>query len=91
MTTFLLVVALLIGLLLIVALHRVWSGPTIFDRIVAIALVSANSLVLLVVVAAHLDRLDAVIDVAIAYALLAFTLPIALGKHFERRPPGEDA
>jgi multicomponent Na+:H+ antiporter subunit F len=88
MSTFYLVLALVIGALLIVGLHRVWAGPTVFDRIVAIALVSANSLVMLIVVAAHLGRVDVIVDVAIAYALLAFTLPIALGKHFERQDPG---
>ena len=85
MNTFLLAGALAVGLLLLSGLHRVWAGPTVFDRLVALALVSANSLVILVLVASHLERVEAVIDIAIAYALLAFTLPIALGKHYESR------
>jgi multicomponent Na+:H+ antiporter subunit F len=87
MTGFLLAAALIIGLLLIVSLHRVWSGPTVFDRLVAVALLTANSLVILVLVASVLDRVETIVDIALAYALLAFTLPIALGKHYESRSP----
>jgi multicomponent Na+:H+ antiporter subunit F len=89
MNAFLLVSALAVGLFLVTGLHRVWSGPTVFDRLVAVALVSANSLVILLLVASHLEMVDAIIDIAIAYALLAFTLPIALGKHYESRTAAE--
>jgi len=89
MSDFLLGAALFIGLLLTVGLHRVWAGPTVFDRLVAVALVTANTMVILVLVASLLDRVDTVVDIAIGYALLAFTLPIALGKHFESRRTGE--
>jgi multicomponent Na+:H+ antiporter subunit F len=89
MNGFLLGVALFIGVLLMVGLHRVWTGPTVFDRLVAVALVTANSLVILIVVASHLGRVGTIIDIAIAYALLAFSLPVALGKHFETRSSGD--
>jgi multicomponent Na+:H+ antiporter subunit F len=85
MTTFLLVAAILVGAMLIVGLHRVWAGPTVFDRLVAVALVTANTLLIVVLVASVIDRIEAIIDIAIAIALLAFTLPVALGKHFETR------
>jgi multicomponent Na+:H+ antiporter subunit F len=84
-SAFLLAAALIVGGYMIVALLRVWSGPTVFDRLVAVALVSANALVILILVASYLDRIETVVDIAIAYALLAFTLPIALGKHFETK------
>jgi multicomponent Na+:H+ antiporter subunit F len=87
MTGFLLGSAIAIGVMLVFGLHRVWSGPTVFDRLVAVALVTANGLVILVLVASVLDRMAVVVDIAIAYALLTFTLPIALGKHFESRSP----
>lgn len=85
MTTFLLAAALAICVSLVVALFRVWTGPTVFDRLVAVALVTANTVVVLVLVAAVLDRIETIIDIAIGYALLAFILPVALGKHFETR------
>jgi multicomponent Na+:H+ antiporter subunit F len=89
MSGFMLGAALAIGVMLMFGLHRVWSGPTVFDRLVAVALVTANALVILVLVASILDRMAMVVDIAIAYALLAFTLPIALGKHFETRAPDD--
>jgi multicomponent Na+:H+ antiporter subunit F len=85
MTTFLLVAAVAVCLVLVIGLHRVWSGPTVFDRLVAVALVTANTLVILILVASHTGRVELVINIAIAYALLAFTLPVALGKHYETR------
>ena len=85
MNTFFLVVAFAIGVLLVIGLHRVWAGPTVFDRLVAVALVTANSLVIMVLVATVLDRVETIVDIAVAYALLAFTLPLALGKHYESR------
>jgi multicomponent Na+:H+ antiporter subunit F len=90
-TNFLLVAALFIGVLLVVGLHRVWTGPTVFDRLVAVALVTANTMVILVLVAALLDRVAMVVDIALAYALLAFVLPVAIGKHFESRRRRSDA
>jgi multicomponent Na+:H+ antiporter subunit F len=95
-SAFLLAAALAICVLLVVALYRVWSGPTVFDRLVAVALVTANTVVVLVLVAAVLDRTETIVDIAIGYALLAFILPVALGKHFESRrrargPIDEDA
>lgn len=86
MSTFFLVNAFIIGLLLIIGLHRVWDGPTVFDRLVAVALITANSLVILVLVSSVLGRVDTVVDIAIAYALLAFVLPLALGKYYEIHP-----
>jgi multicomponent Na+:H+ antiporter subunit E len=47
MTAFL-VALLLIGVLIAVGLHRVWFGPTVFDRLVAVALVSVNGVVVIV-------------------------------------------
>jgi multicomponent Na+:H+ antiporter subunit F len=89
-TGFMLGSALAIGVMLMFGLHRVWSGPTVFDRLVAVALVTANGLVMLVLAASIIDRMSVVVDIAVAYALLAFTLPIALGKHFETRSPTDE-
>jgi multicomponent Na+:H+ antiporter subunit F len=85
MSAFFLVTAMVVAAMLVIALHRVWVGPTVFDRLVAVALVAADSLVILLLVATHLGRVETVVDIAIAYALLAFSLPVALGKHYEVR------
>jgi multicomponent Na+:H+ antiporter subunit F len=84
-SAFLLVAALTIGALIVLALHRVVVGPTAFDRVIASALVAANGMVLLLLVSLIFGRLDMFVDIAISYALLAFVLPIALGKYYEQR------
>ncbi|MCC5952567.1 MAG: pH regulation protein F [Acidimicrobiia bacterium] len=91
MSGFLLGAALAIGVLLTVALYRVWAGPTVFDRLVSVALVTANSLVILVIVGSYLGRVETVVDIALGYALLTFTFPIALGKHFETKRARDEA
>lgn len=85
MNGFFLAMAVVVAIQLIIGLHRVWTGPLVFDRLVAVALVTANSHVILILVATVLGRVETVVDIAIAYALLTFILPIALGKHYERR------
>jgi multicomponent Na+:H+ antiporter subunit F len=75
----LIAVAALIG----VGLTRVWSGPTVFDRLVAVALVSVNGVVVMAVLGFVFDRAVLFLDIALGYALLAFLLPIALGRYFE--------
>jgi multicomponent Na+:H+ antiporter subunit F len=89
MSDFLLGAALLIGALMVIGLHRVWEGPRVFDRLVAVALVTANTLVVMVLVASMVDRIGTIVDIALAYALLAFTLPVALGRHYETRRSDE--
>ncbi|TVP69346.1 MAG: pH regulation protein F [Nitriliruptor sp.] len=74
-------VAVLIG----AGLHRVWAGPTVFDRLVAVALVTANGVVIIVLLGAVLERPNLFFDIGISYALLAFLLPLALGRYFEQQ------
>lgn len=77
--------AVAVGVVLMLGLHRIWAGPSVFDRLVAVALVTANTLMLLLLAGSVVDQVSLIVDIALAYALLAFTLPIALGKHYESR------
>jgi multicomponent Na+:H+ antiporter subunit F len=83
MSGFLLGVLLAVGVLIIAGLLRVWLGPTIFDRLIAVALVSVNGVVIIVVLGFYFERPVFFLDIALGYALLAFLLPVALGKYFE--------
>lgn len=85
MTGFLLGVLVVIGFLIVVALARVALGPTVFDRLVAVALVSVNGVVGLVVLGFYFERPGLFLDIALGFALLAFLLPVALGKYVENR------
>jgi multicomponent Na+:H+ antiporter subunit F len=87
MSLFLLGFTLVVAALIALGLRRVWSGPTVFDRLVAIALVTVNGVVVLVLLGFLFERPVFFFDIALAYALLAFILPIAVSRYFEGRPP----
>ncbi|MFA9446899.1 monovalent cation/H+ antiporter complex subunit F [Egicoccus sp. AB-alg6-2] len=85
LSLFLVGVLLVVALLIVAGLVRVWSGPTVFDRLVAVALVSVNGVVVIVVLGFALGRPGFFLDIALGFMLLAFLLPIALGRYFEGR------
>ena len=89
MSPFLVTALIITALLIAVGLYRVWDGPTVFDRLVAVALISANGVVVLVLLGLVFERPVYFFDITLGYALLAFLLPIALGRYFEDRDDGE--
>lgn len=84
MSSFLLVITVLIVVLTAISLYRVAVGKTIFDRIIASGLVGTNGFIILVLIGFLFQRIDMFIDIAIAYALLNFVIVIVLGKYFDR-------
>lgn len=90
MTTFLLVVVVVVALLMAAGLERVWVGPTTFDRLIAIALVTVHGVIVIVLLAFITGRPSLFLDIALAYALLAFLFPIAIGRYYERHGPDID-
>jgi multicomponent Na+:H+ antiporter subunit F len=89
MTAFLVASLLIVAVLIAGGLHRVWAGPTVFDRLVAVSLVTVNGIVIIVLLGFVLGRPSLFLDIALAYALLAFLLPLALGRYFEHREDEE--
>lgn len=87
MSPLLLTITLVVALLIALGLHRVWAGPTVFDRLVAVALVTVNGVVVIVLLGFLFERPSYFFDIALAYALLAFILPIAISRYFEGREP----
>jgi multicomponent Na+:H+ antiporter subunit F len=87
---FLLGFTIAVAVLIVVGLHRVWAGPTVFDRLVAIALLTVNGVIVIVLLGFLLERPLFYLDIALAYALLAFVLPIAVGRYFEQREQPAD-
>jgi multicomponent Na+:H+ antiporter subunit F len=83
---FLVVATLAIALLIGAGLLRVKAGPTVFDRLVAVSLVSVNGVAIIVLVGFLLDRPALFLDIALGFALLVFLLPLALGRYFDERP-----
>jgi len=78
--------AVLIGL----GLKRVWDGPTVFDRLVAVALVAVNGVVTIAVLGFASGRPVLFLDIALGFAMLAFLLPVTLARYFERHERDEE-
>lgn len=66
------------------ALVRALTGPTVYDRILAINLFGTKTVLMIAVLAFITGRMD-VLDIAIAYALINFIGIIAVLKFFEYR------
>ena len=59
---------------------------------IAVALVTVNGVVVIVLLGFLFERPAFFFDIALAYALLAFILPIAISRYFEGRTlPSEEA
>ncbi len=73
---------LLLGVLL--SIWRILRGPDPADRIVALDLLSVLVVAVLAALSVHTGQ-SAYLDVAIAYALVAFLGTVALARYLERR------
>lgn len=74
---------LFMALLIAVNVYRVFAGPTIFDRLLAVGLIGTNTVLLLVFIGFIYERIDMLLDLAITYAILNFVGVVALGKYLE--------
>jgi multicomponent Na+:H+ antiporter subunit F len=63
-------------------LVRALSGPTVYDRILAVNMFGTKTVLLLALMAFISERLD-VLDIALAYALINFIGTIAALRFFE--------
>ena len=74
--------ALAILAVMALALVRAVSGPTIYDRILAVNIFGTKTVLLIAIMAFISGRLD-VLDLALAYALINFICVIAALRFFE--------
>ncbi len=82
---FLVFVTILLALALIIPFYRVAQGPTLFDRMAGVSVISSKTIVLLALVGLLYSRLEMFIDIVIAYSLLNFVGTIAIAKYLEIR------
>lgn len=83
-----LAIAITVAVLVVLPLYRVVTGPTLFDRVIAVGLIGTNGVLLLATLGFVYRRIDMFVDLAIVYALLNFVGTIAAGKYLERRRGG---
>ena len=70
--------------IVLVYIHRLAVGPTVFDRILGLNGFGNSTTVVLLLTGAVYDRLDMFVDISLAYALLSFVGSLAAARYFER-------
>ncbi len=81
---FLTITLAVLGLLLVGSLIRVVIGPTVWDRLLGLNLVTAKIVMAIVTTAFLLDR-TFLIDVAIVYSLLGFIASVLIARFIEHK------
>ena len=78
------IVAMAVAAAMALMLSRLFIGPTLYDRVLAVNSFGTKTVIFLVIFALMTGRSDAV-DIAILYALLNFIATIAILKFFRYR------
>lgn len=86
-TVYLVVTLALLGLVL-VYVHRLAAGPTVFDRLLGLSGFGTKTTLVLLLIGAMYERLDMFVDISLAYALLSFVGSLAAARYFERGGAG---
>ncbi len=85
MTSFFLLVLLVLAGLIGAYLYRVLQGPTIFDRVLGLNGISTKAIILLIVIGIVYDRVEMFIDISTGYALLNIVGALAVAKYLEQK------
>lgn len=81
MHTFLLVITAVLLLTIGLMLQRLFRGPTIFDRMNGLGVITAD-VILLIVIFGFLDKQPGMyVDLALAYAMMGCLGSVVLGKY----------
>ena len=81
---FLVVTMVILALLLLASLARVVIGPTVWDRLLGMNLITTKIVMAIAVLAVLMDR-TFLVDVAIVYALLGFIASILIARYIEKK------
>ncbi len=81
---FLVITLVVLALLLLASLARVVIGPTVWDRLLGMNLITTKIVMAIAVLAVLMDR-TFLVDVAIVYALLGFIASILIARYIEKK------
>lgn len=84
MRTLFLAAALVLLALVLVYVHRLATGPTVFDRLLGVNGFGTKTCVVLLLTGAVFERVDMFVDLSLGYALLSFIGSLAASRYFER-------
>lgn len=70
-----------LAVIILIPMYRVLRGPTLFDRMLGAGAIGTKTMVLIIAIGFHFDRVDMFIDITLAYAILNFIGTIAIAKY----------
>jgi multicomponent Na+:H+ antiporter subunit F len=73
-----------LALSMALSLYRVVAGPTIFDRLTGLSLTGTSAVILLLLLGLQTNRVEAFVDITLAYALISLVGTLTLAKYFEQ-------
>ncbi len=73
-----------LGLVMMLSLHRIAWGPTVFDRLTGLGLIGTKTVVVLVLLGMATDSIPLFVDIALAYSAIAYVGTLTLAKYFEK-------
>lgn len=76
---------LYLSLLMLLSLYRALSGPTVLDRLIGVNAIGSKTVVLLILIGLIYHRVDMLVDISLAYALLNFIAVLAASRYFQKR------
>ncbi|OWZ83904.1 monovalent cation/H+ antiporter complex subunit F [Natranaerobius trueperi] len=74
--------AIALAVLIIISLYRAYVGPSCFDRVVAINIISTK-VVTIIAVISYIYEQEFFLDVALVYALISYITVVGIAKYVE--------
>ncbi len=76
---------ILFTIIILIPFYRVWKGPTVYDRLLAIGAIGGKVLALILLLGLRYERFSMFIDIALGYAVLNFIAGIAMAEYFRMK------
>ncbi len=78
------IAGIFVAVSIVLDLYRAFSGPTVFDRLMAISVIGTKTAVIIPLIGFLFERPGLFIDISLSYALLNFVGTLIVAKYLER-------
>ena len=78
-------ISVVILFLVLLCMYRVFRGPGVINRIVAINVVGTKTITVVLFIGLIFQKIDFFTDIALVYALINFIGVLAFSKYFEKK------
>lgn len=83
MNNFILGVTIFLSILTLVSIYRAYKGPSAYDRVIAINLMTTLVIAVIALIAEFFSE-SSFLDIAILYAMIGFLMTVAVVKYLEK-------